>query len=76
MEKTWKPYPLHVTIVEILEKKGALADMELYELLKETYADMSFSSLNRTLMQMEIWGKIYVSTLSRGKRRVELIRHK
>jgi len=70
--KTWKPRPPYLTIVEILEKKGPLTDTELFDLLKEQYEDIGFGDLNKTLMDMEIKGKIYVSTLARGKRRVEL----
>jgi DNA-binding PadR family transcriptional regulator len=71
--KTWKPHPLSTTIVEILERKGPLTDVELYDLLKETYGDVGFGSLNQTLMKMEIEGRVYVSALTKGKRRVELI---
>jgi len=74
--KTWKPHPLFTTIVEILKRKGPLTDVELYDLLKETYGDVGFGDLNKTLMKMEIEGKVYVSALTRGKRRVELIEKK
>jgi len=74
--KTWKPHPLFTTIVEILNRKGPLTDVELYDLLKETYGDVGFGNLNKTLMKMEIEGKVYVSALTRGKRRVELIEKK
>ena len=36
--KTWKPHPLDLTIVEILEKKGPMTDAELFDLLKETHS--------------------------------------
>lgn len=74
--KTWKPHPLHTTIVEILERKGPLTDVELYDLLKESYEGIGFGNVNKTLMRMEIEGKIYVSALTKGKRRVELIERK
>ena len=74
--KTWKPHPLFTTIVEILERKGPLTDVELYDLVKENYEGIGFGDLNKTLMRMEIEGKIYVSTLTKGKRRVELIERK
>lgn len=74
--RTWKPHLLCMTIVEILEKKGALTDVELFDLLKESHGDVGFRSVNKTLMEMEIGGKIYVSTLTRGKRRVELVQKK
>ena len=74
--KTWKPHPLYTTIVEILERKGPLTDVELYDLLRERYAGIGFGNLNKTLMRLEIKGKIYVSALTKGKRRVELVKKK
>jgi len=74
--KTWKPHPLDLTIIEVLEKKGPMTDAELFDLLKETYKDLGFGVLNQTLMKMEVEGKVYVSWLTRGKRRVELMKRK
>jgi len=71
--KTWKPHPLYTTIVETLEKKGPLTDVELYDLIKEPHGEAGFGDLNKTLMRLEIQGKVYVSTFTKGKRRVELI---
>ncbi len=71
--KTWRSHPLDTAVVETLERKGPLTDVELYDLLKEIYDDIGFGNLNKTLMKMEIEGKVYVSSLTRGKRRVELI---
>jgi hypothetical protein len=70
--KTWKPHPLYTTIVETLERKGPLTDVELYELIKESHGEAGFGDLNKTLMRLEIQGKLYVSTRTKGKRRVEL----
>jgi len=70
--KTWKIHPLYTTIAEILEKEKSMTDVELFEVLKEIYKSIGFNDLNRTLMQMEVAGKIQVSTLSKGKRLVEL----
>jgi len=72
--KTWRPHPLDLTILEVLEKKGAMTDEELFNLLKETHDDLGFGILNKTLMQMEVQGKVYVSALTKGKRRVEAVR--
>lgn len=74
--KTWKPHPLELTIVEVLEKKGAVTDAELFDLLKEIHEDLGFGVLNQALMRMEIEGKVMVSSLTRGKRRVELVKRK
>jgi len=74
--KTWKPHPLDLTIIEVLEKKGPMTDAELLDLLKETHGDLGFGVLNQTLMRMEVAGKVYVSSLTRGKRRVELVKRR
>jgi len=74
--KTWKSRPLDLTIVEVLEKKGPMTDVELLDFLKETHEDLGFGVLNQTLMRMEVEGKVYVSSLTKGKRRVELVKRK
>jgi Fe2+ or Zn2+ uptake regulation protein len=74
--KTWRPHPLDLTIVETLGKKGAMTDEELFDLLRETHEDLGFGALNKTLLKMEVQGKVYVSALTKGKRRVELVEHK
>jgi Fe2+ or Zn2+ uptake regulation protein len=74
--KTWKPHPLPIVIVELLENKGPMTDLELLNILKENYGEIGFRTLNQTLMKMEIEGKIHVSSLTRGKRRVELLKQK
>jgi len=65
-----------MVIIELLESKGPMTDMELLNILKESHEDVGFKTLNQTLMKMEIEGKIHVSSLARGKRRVELIKTK
>ncbi len=70
--KTWKVHPLYTTIAEILDKKGSITDVELFETLKEIHKDIGFNDVNTTLMRMEVAGKIQVSTLMKGKRLVEL----
>ncbi len=58
--------------MEILEKKGSLTDIELHDLLKESYEDIGFGNLNKTLMKLELKGKVFVSTISKGKRLIEI----
>ena len=74
--RTWYPHPLDLTVVEILEKKGAMTDAELFDVLRETREDLGFGALNKTLMKMEVQGKVYVSSLTKGKRRVELVKRR
>jgi hypothetical protein len=71
--KTWKPHPAYFVLLELLQKKGAMTDAELFEALNEEYEDLGFKDFNEILMQLEIAGKIRNTSMSRGKRRVELI---
>lgn len=74
--KTWRPHPLDLTIIELLEKKGGMTDEDLFNMLKESHEDLGFGALNRTLLKMEVHGKVYVSALTKGKRRVELAKRR
>lgn len=74
--RTWYPHPLDLTIVEILEKRGATTDTELFDVLRETREDLGFGDFNKTLMKMEVRGLIYVSSPTKGKRRVESVKRK
>ena len=59
--------------MELLERKGPMIDVDLYDLVKGTHESVGFSEFNKALMRMEIEGIIYVSARTKGKRRVELI---
>jgi len=72
--RTWKPHPIDLAIVESLERKGASTDIELFDLLRDRYGSVGFGSFNRVLMRLEIEGKVHVSSLIKGKRRVELVK--
>ena len=67
---------LHMVIIELLESKGPITDIELLNIIRENHEDIGFRTLNQTLMKMEIEGKIHVSSLTRGKRRVELVKQR
>jgi hypothetical protein len=74
--KTWKSHPLNTQITELLERKGPMIDVDLYDLVKGTNESVGFSEFNKILMRMEIEGIIYVSARTKGKRRVELVEQK
>lgn len=71
--KTWKTRPVHCVLLEILEKKGAMTDVELFDALTEEFESLGFKDLNEFLMRLEIGGKIRTTSMARGKRRVELV---
>lgn len=71
--KTWKTHPAYFILLDFLQKKGAMTDTELFENLREESEDLGFKDFNELLMRLEISGKIRMTSMSRGKRRVELI---
>lgn len=71
--KTWKTRPPYFVLIEILRKKGAMTDVDLFEALNEEFKDLGFKDFNELLMQLEIGGKVRTTSMSRGKRRIELV---
>ena len=50
-----------------------MTDTELFEVLTEEFKDLGFKDFNELLMRLEISGKIRLTSMVRGKRRVELV---
>ncbi len=50
-----------------------MTDKDLFDALKEELRDVGFKDFNELLMRLEIGGKIRTTSMSRGKRRIELI---
>jgi hypothetical protein len=63
---------MSLSIVEILEKKGSMTDIELMKELKSNFGEVSFREVNTGLMKLEMAGVLWVSRLMKGKRQVEL----
>ena len=72
MNNIWSPRPRSLAIVEIVEKKGPLTDIDLHKELKTTFGEVSFRELNKNLMKLELGGVLRVSRLMKNKRQVEL----
>jgi hypothetical protein len=71
--KTWKTRPAYAVILEILNKKGDMADDDLFAQLKDEYDDLGYKDFNDLLLRLEVTGKIRTSSMARGKRRIELV---
>jgi hypothetical protein len=71
--KTWKIRPAYFVLLEILNKKGDMVDDELFSQLKDEFDDLGYKDFNDILLRLEVSGKIRTTSMSRGKRRVELI---
>ena len=71
--KTWKTRPAFFVLLEILNKKGDMTDDDLFSQLKDELDDLGYKDFNDILMRLEVSGKIRTTSLSRGKRRIELV---
>jgi hypothetical protein len=71
--KTWKTRPAFFVLLEILQKKGDMVDDDLFSQLREEFEDLGYMDFNNILMRLEVSGKIRTSSMSRGKRRIELV---
>ena len=71
---TWRTVPLRNVILSILEKRqGVVIDKELTRLLKTNRVTVAPDELDRTLMELEISGKIHVQQITKTKRKIELL---
>ncbi len=63
---------MSLALLEVLEKKGSMSDIDLQKELNSNFGEVSFRELNRELMKLELAGILRVSRLTKGKRLVEL----
>jgi DNA-binding PadR family transcriptional regulator len=63
---------LPTTIIEQLERNGALKFDELLKQVQKRHEGLNESELDTMLMKMEIQGLIRVYRIPKGKRRIEL----
>ena len=63
---------MSLALLEVLEKKGSMSDVDLYKEVMSIFGEVSFRELNRELMKLELAGILWVSRLTKGKRLVEL----
>jgi hypothetical protein len=71
--KTWKTRPAYFFLLEVLGKKGDMTDDDLFSQVKDEFEDLGFKDFNTLLLNLEVSGKIRTSSMSRGKRRIELV---
>lgn len=64
---------MSLSVVDVLERKGPMTDIDLLKQLKSDLGDLSFRELNREPMKLELAGILRVSRLAKGKRQVELV---
>jgi hypothetical protein len=73
--KTWKTRPAYYVLLEILNKKGDMPETDLFNALQGEFDDLGYKDFVDLLLRLEVAGKIRTTSLSRGKKRVELVTH-
>ena len=64
-------YPLRNTIYEKIERAGNITDSELMRVLEKEDNILNWADLNKLLLDLEIYGLIRVSWVTKDKRRIE-----
>ncbi|HEY7694869.1 MAG TPA: hypothetical protein VH797_02070 [Nitrososphaeraceae archaeon] len=66
-------YPLRNIVLEKIKEVGNLSDNELLNNLEKDGVSITVADLNKTLLDLEIFGLVRVSWLTKDKRRIELV---
>ena len=66
-------YPRRNIILEKIKEVGNLSDNELLSNLEKEGVQITTADLNKTLLDLEIFGLVRVSWVSKDKRRIELV---
>jgi len=73
--KIWKTRPAHFVLMQVLTKKGDMPETDLFNAVHDEFDDLGYKDFNELLIKLEIAGKIRTTSLSRGKKRIELVTH-
>ena len=66
-------YPIRNLIYEKIRQAGTVTDTDLMNALQKEGLTLADSDFNKTLMDLEIYGLVRVSWLTKDKRRIELV---
>jgi len=66
-------YPLRNTVLEKIKELGNLSDNELLSNLEKDGVQITAADLNKTLLDLEIFGLVRVSWITKDRRRIELV---
>lgn len=67
-------YPLKNIVYEKIKQSNTLTDSELSSLLSKDGIELNLSGLNKVLLDLEIYGLVKVSWITKDKRRIELVK--
>ena len=66
-------YPIRNLIYEKVRQAGNMTDADLLNSLSKEGVTMADSEFNKTLLDLEIYGLVRVSWVTKDKRRIELV---
>jgi len=66
-------YPMRNLVYEKISQAGTTTDTDLMNALQKEGLTLAESDINKTLMDLEIYGLVRVSWLTKDKRRIELV---
>jgi hypothetical protein len=67
-------YPIRNIVYEKIKQSNTITDSELSSLLSKEGINLDLSEINKILLDLEIYGLLKVSWISKDKRRIELIK--
>jgi hypothetical protein len=66
-------YPLRNLVYEKIKQVGNITDSDLVNALSKDMVSLGDADLNKILLDLEIYGLIRVSWVTKDKRRIEII---
>jgi hypothetical protein len=66
-------YPIRNLVYEKIKQAGNITDSDLMNALTKEGITLAESDFNKTLLDLEIYGLVRVSWLTKEKRRIELV---
>lgn len=66
-------YPIRNLMYEKIRQAGTLTDADLVKELSKDGITLADSDFNKTLLDLEIYGLVRVSWVTKDKRRIELV---
>jgi len=66
-------YPIRNLIYEKIRQTGNMTDSELINVLNKGEVFLSEADLNKVLLDLEIYGLVRVSWITKDKRRIEAV---
>ena len=67
-------YPIRNIVYEKIKQSNTLTDSELSSLLSKEGIELDIAEINKILLDLEIYGLLRVSWITKDKRRIELIK--